>query len=187
MAALGSIDPAAIPGFSAVNDTLASWCLSNVSCLPGTMVSAGTAVSGLGTLLPSDDGTSLGQPLAVAMGDPSESGVTYWTLFAKAIVAHMQAFGQVNGATFIAPSPGPGPLTGTALVQFSSLIFVPLLSTQLGVTDPTAAALLEVMGLQTLTGIMQNAVVVPLSISAPFVPYTSPVGGGPITGAGSLT
>jgi hypothetical protein len=187
MAALGSIDPAAIPNFSLMNNTIGSWSLSNVYVLPGSMSASGGVVTGTGTIATASDGTDLGQQLAVAMGDPSEQGVQYWTLFSKALVAHMKAFGQVVGSTFGAPTPGPGALTGTGAVSFSSLVMVPLLSVQMGVTDVTAAALLEVMGVQTLTGIQQNASVVPISIQAPFLPLTNPTDGSPVTGSGSIT
>jgi hypothetical protein len=186
MAALGSVDPAAIPNFSLMNNTIGSWCLSNVYVLPGSMVASGGVVTGTGTIATASDGTDLGQQLAVAMGDPSEQGVQYWTKLARALVAHMTAFGQVVGSTFGAPSPS-GPLTGTSTVSFSSMVMVPLLSVQMGVTDVTAAALLEVMGVQTLTGIQQNASVVPISIQAPFLPLTNPTDGSPVTGTGSIT
>ena len=61
------------------------------------------------------------------------------------------------------------------------------LSTQLGVADPVAAAMLEIFGAQILAHIATQAVVVPLTIIAPFIPYTAPPGGGPIAGAGAIT
>src|SRR5262249_26306964 len=127
LAAIGNLDPSAIPAFSALGDTIGVWCITNMNCLPGTMVSAGAAVSGFGTLSAPDTGAAdLGLKLATAMKDTSAGGIATWTKFATALIKHMQTFGQVNPATFSAPTPSGGPLTGTGKIQFSSPVFVPL-------------------------------------------------------------
>lgn len=190
MAAIGNVDPAAVPKFATLGDTIAAWCLLNLNCLPGTMASSGSTVSGSGLFLALPDSSSaiagLGSQLATAMGDPSANGVATWTKFAGAFVSHIQTFGTINPASFVAPTPGPGPLTGNGTVQFSSLVFAPLLSSQLGVAEPVAAAMLEVFGAQILTHIQSNAMILATAVAVPFVPLTSPVGGGPISGSGSL-
>lgn len=186
MLAIGNVDPVAVPEFAGLADALGAWCLTNCTCLPGTMVAAGTAVSGAGLLtFPSDGAGTLGPALATAMKDPSAGGVLYWTRFASALLGHMTAFGQVNPSTFAA-APAGGPLTGTGTVAFTSLVFAPPVSSQLGVSDAVAAAMLEVFGAQLLTGIKQYAQALPIALTTPFVPFTAPPGGGPITGAGSL-
>lgn len=186
LAAIANPDPAAIPAFATLGDTIAIWCLGNVSCLAGTMTAAGSAVTGAGIFTTSADENDLGPKLAVAMKDPSPQGIAKWTAFARAFISHLKTFGQVDPSTFVA-APTGGPLTGTGKVKFTSLVFAPLLSSQLGVTDAVAGAMLEVFGLQILTHIQQYAQVLPIAIVAPFVPYTAPNGGGPITGAGSFS
>jgi hypothetical protein len=190
LAAIGNVDPAAVLSFTSLATTIGVWCASNINCLPGTMVRAGTAVAGQGLLTSAGGGgaADLGPKLAVAMGDPSENGVTTWTRFATALIAHMEAFGSVNPASFVSPAgPSGGPLTGTGLVAFASVVFAPPLSTQLGVSEPVAAAMLEVFGAQILTQIAATAVIVPATVMAPLVPYTSAADGAPIVGAGAIT
>lgn len=187
MAAIGNVDPAAIPNFATLGDTIGVWSITNMNCLPGTMTSAGAAVSGFGLLHAEGTAADLGLRLATAMKDPSAQGIDTWTKFATALIAHMEHFGQVDPSTFAAPTPSGGPLTGTGKVKFTSVVFAPLLSAQLGVTNPAAAAMLEVFGAQILGHIAQQASVVPLTTHAPFTPYTAAAGGGPVTGAGAIT
>jgi hypothetical protein len=187
LAAIGNFDPAAIPDFASLGDTIGIWCIANLNCLPGSMTSAGAAVSGFGAFSRSGQSSDLGLKLAIAMKDPSPDGIATWTKFAEALITHIENFGRVNPAGFVAPTPSGGPLTGTGTAQFTSLVFVPLLSSQLGVSEPTAAAMLEVFGAQILGHIATNATIVPLTTHPPFVPYTAAPGGGPISGAGALT
>lgn len=187
LSAIGNTDPAAIPAFSALGDTIAAWVVANVECEPTLMMSAGAAVSGFGSLSVKGSKDDLGKKLAKAMNDPSDDGVKAWTKLAKAIIAQLNSAGQVNPAAFVAPTPSGGPLTGTGLVQFSSTVFSPLLGSQLDVSDTAAAAMLEVFGETILAHIATNAIVVPLTTFAPLVPFTGPPGGGPITGAGAIT
>lgn len=186
LTAIGNPDPAAIPEFATLGDTIGAWVPLNVECKPGLMSASGSAVSGFGTLEVHGEAADLGTQLATAMKDPSADGIATWTKFATALLSHFETFGQVNGSTFAAP-PAGGPLTGAGLTQFTSLVFVPLLSSQLGVSDTAAAAMLEVFGAQILSHIATNAQVVPLTTFAPFIPFTAPSGGGPITGAGAIT
>jgi hypothetical protein len=185
--AIGNLDPAAVPAFATLGDTIALWVPTNVQCQPGTMTSAGAAVSGFGTLSVEGEAADLGVLLATAMQDPSADGIETWTKFATALLSHLETYGQVNGSTFAAPTPTGGPLTGTGLIQFTSVVFTPLLSSQLDVAEPLAAAMLEVFGAQILAHIALNASVIPLTTFLPFVPYTAAPGGGPITGAGAIT
>lgn len=187
LAAIGNPDPAAIPVFATLGDTIGAWSITNMNCKPGLMVSAGAAVSGFGSLEAVGEASDLGAALATAMQDPSEDGIETWTKFATALLSHFETFGQINPASFVAPSPSGGPLTGTGTIQFSSLVFSPLLSSQLDVEEPVAAAMLEVFGAQILSHIAASAVVVPLTTHAPFIPFTAPAGGGPISGAGAIT
>jgi hypothetical protein len=186
LTAIGNPDPAAIPAFATLGDTIGLWSITNMNCTPGLMVAAGSAVSGFGALEAVGSASDLGTALATAMQDPSEDGIRTWTKFATALLSHLETFGQVNPAPFVAP-PSGGPLTGTGLIQFTSLVFLPLLSSQLEVEEPVAAAMLEVFGAQILSHIATNALVVPLTTHAPFVPFTAPSGGGSITGAGAIT
>lgn len=191
MAAIGNIDPAAIPEFGQLMTTIGAWALTNIQVLPGTMVSAGAAVSGLGALKGLEDGTQLGQQLATAMKDPSEQGVTKWTQFAKALVTQMETTGGVNPAGFVAPTPAGGPLTGTGLLDFTPPAFTPPLSTSLTMADepataPIAKAMVELWGATIIAQLKLVATVVPVALAAPFIPLTAPPGGGPISGAGSV-
>lgn len=187
LTAIGNPDPAAIPAFATLGDTIGAWSITNMNCLPGTMVASGAAVSGFGTLKAVGEAPDLGTKLATAMKDPSADGIATWTKFAVALLSHFETFGQVNPATFVAPTPSGGPLTGTGKIQFSNLVFSPFLASQLGVTEAAAAAMLEIFGAQILSHIATHAVVVPLTTHAPLVPYTAPSGGGPISGAGAIT
>lgn len=186
LTAIGNPDPAAIPEFATLGDTIGAWSITNMNCKPGLMVASGSAVSGFGSLEAVGEAADLGTALATAMKDPSEDGIRTWTKFATALLDHLETFGQVNPAAFVA-APAGGPLTGTGLIQFTSLVFSPFLSSQLGVEEPVAAAMLEVFGAQILSHIATNAVVVPLTTHVPFTPFTAPAGGGPITGAGAIT
>lgn len=189
--AIGNPDPKAIPAFSALGDTIGAWVVTNVEAKPGLLVSAGASVNGIGALKVTGEASDLGNKLAVAMGDPSSDGIKTWTRFATALLKHMETFGGVNGAGFSAPTPNGGPLKGSGLVVFSSMVFVPLLSSQLGVVGEgaslvAAAAMLDLFGAQILTHIAATAQVAPIALGAPFIPFTGPGGGGPIQGAGSI-
>lgn len=186
LAAIANPDPAAIPEFATLGDTIGTWCVANVECTPGTMVAAGSAVNGLGAIAVQGEADDLGKKLAIAMKDPSADGVRTWTKFAKALLTHMKTFGSVNASTFTA-SPSGGPLGGTGKIVFTNPLFTPLLSSALGVDDPVAAAMLEVFGAQILAHIALAAVVMPATILSPFIPLTAPSGGGPVTGAGAIT
>lgn len=186
LTAIGNPDPAAVPAFATLGDTIGAWSITNMNCTPGLMTASGSAVSGFGALEAVGEASDLGTALAIAMQDPSEDGIATWTKFAIALLSHLETFGQINPALFVA-APAGGPLTGTGTIQFTSLVFAPLLSSQLEVTETAAAAMLEIFGAQILSHIATHAVVVPLTTHAPFIPFTAPSGGGPITGAGAIT
>lgn len=187
LTAIGNPDPAAVLEFATLGDTIGAWSITNMNCKPGSMASAGAAVSGFGTLEAVGSAADLGTKLATAMHDPSDGGIATWTKFATALLDHFETYGQINPASFVAPTPSGGPLTGTGTIQFTSLVFTPLLSSQLDVTEAAAAAMLEIFGAQILSHIATNALVVPLTTHAPFIPFTAAAGGGPITGAGAIT
>lgn len=188
MSAAVGAPPAGGAFFSAIGSVIASWGLTNIRVLPGTMVSAGTAVSGQGTITVDDNHQDLGLQLATAVGNPDDPGnVEEWTEIAKGIIGHLPIFAKVDGSTFVAPSPGPGPLTGTAKVTMTGYLFVPPLAVRLDLVDPANLAAMSSFELSLNQHIVSNATAVPISIQAPFTPLTSPGGGGPITGQGSIT
>lgn len=187
LSAIGNTDPAAIPEFALLGDTIGAWSITNIECKPGTMASVGAAVGGFGSLKVQGEALDLGTKLATAMKDPSDDGIKTWTKFATALLEHFETFGQVLPVGFVAPTPTGGPLTGVGKMQFASLVFAPLLQAQLEVEDETAGAMLEVFGAQILSHIAAHAVVVPIPTQPPFIPFTAPTGGGPISGAGAIT
>lgn len=187
LSAIGNPDPAAIPVFGGMMNALATWSVANMACLAGTMVSAGAAVTGFGKLACLGNRDALGPLLAAAVKDPSAGGIATWTKFGRALIQHFETFGQVNPATFVAPTPSGGTLTGVGKIQFANMVVTPFIPAAIGVTESVAAAMLTLFGTTILAQIALNAVVVPIAISAPFLPYTAAPGGGPITGAGSMT
>src|SRR5690242_11438035 len=94
LSAIGNPDPADIPAFATLGDTIGVWSITNMDCVPGTMNCAGAVVSGFGALVAKGTAADLGAKLAAAMKDPSTDGIATWTKFAKALIAHFETFGQ---------------------------------------------------------------------------------------------
>jgi hypothetical protein len=166
--------------FESLGAVIASWGLSNIKAMPGSMVAAGPAVTGLGSFLVMGDTDDLGFQFATAVHATDEGNLVKWRVVASALVAHFNAYGQINPAGFV----GGGVLSGAGTVQFSSMVFVPPLATQLGLNDPGNLLALSAFTASLLNHIKTNASVISLSISPPFVPFTG--AGGPVTGSGSI-
>lgn len=191
LSTLGNPDPAAVAAFSAFGDAVCSWLVTYAQCTPGAAVggltAAGAAVTGLGGLsVPAgpDDAAAFGAQLAAAVGDPSALGEGVWTRWAAAFLAHVNSFGAVTPALFVAPTPSGGPLTGTGLVTFTSKAIST--AAAIGLVDPAAALMEDAFSAAVLVHIEAAALVSPISHTPP-VAFTAPPGGGPITGFGSLT
>lgn len=191
LTAIGNHDPAAVAVFAAAGDVVASWLAERAQCTPGAPVggltAAGAAVTGLGAIsVPAgpEDASALGTRLAAAVGDASPLGVTVWTKWAAAFLAHVNSFATVVPALLVAPTPSGGPLTGTGLISFANKAIDT--AAAIALIEPAAAAMENAFSAAILTHIEAAALVNPVSHTPP-VAYTAPPGGGPITGFGSIT
>jgi hypothetical protein len=176
--------PAEVGGFFAtLGGVIASWAPANITILPGAMVAAGGAVSGIGIFTVAGDPNELGNNIAAALGiepaPPLDSARQKWRDFAAAFCDQLETLGQANGTGLSAGVP----LAGAGTVVFTTPVFVPPLSQSLAVTEPVSAAALEAFGAMLLSFIQTNAQVVSLSLSGP--PLSAPPDG-PVIGTGTI-
>ncbi len=178
--AMGTPDPAAGAAWSGVCGVLAVWLPANCVVLPGLMVAAGSAVSGLGIITISGSAADLGLQLALAAGSPptDAAAIAKWTLIATHIITDFTTNIKVNGSTFVAVPTG-GPITGTALLTLTAPLLAVLFAT-LATDAPGIAAF-------TLFGSMLEAQIIVLGQAIPLpIGMTSPAGGGPLVGTGTI-
>lgn len=177
--------PAGGPFFGKLGEVIAAWGLTNIVVKPGLMVAAGSAVTGAGVISVIGAKEELGLKFAQAIGAVDSGNVAKWTVVAGALISHLETFCTVNPSSFVA-SPSGGPLTGAGTLVFSSPSFVPPLATQLDLNDPGNLVALAAFNAALIGHLQTNAAVVGVALVTPFIPLTSPNGGGPITGTGSL-
>lgn len=162
----------------ALGNAIAAWVPGNVITLPGTMVAAGAAVTGLGIIQATGDAAAFGALLAASVGATDEPSIVRWTRIARAFIDHFEELGQVVPAAFVA-NPLGGAVTGVGTVSFASMLFAPPLSTVLELADPVNVALWFALGAQLLGHIAVNAQALSLG-------FTSPPGGGPLVGVSTI-
>lgn len=159
--------------WTSICSALTSFFVSGTVVLPGPMVAAGAAVTGLGSVTcPSGVGSLLAS--AVPATDPA--GQAKWQAIGLALESWYQT-GHVNPALFVA-TPTGGPVTGTGLYVPTG---APLLAAAATVpTDAVGTA---------LWGSIATAIAAHFSsnILVPATGFTSPNGGGPLTGVGTIT
>jgi hypothetical protein len=176
--------PSAIGSFFAtVGGVIAAWAPENIQVQPGAMAAASGAVSGLGSFSVSGTKEDLGNSLATALAIPLDADMARarWITVAEALIGHFEDYGQANGTGLSSGSP----LTGAGTLQWTSPIFVPLLSGRLEVSEPVSAAAVDAFGAQLLNHISSNAAVVAISLADPPVPLSAPTDG-PVTGTGTI-
>lgn len=180
--ACGTPDPVAIAQWTAVCQVLATYIPANAVVNPGLMVAAGAAVSGLGTITLSGSAAQLGPLLALAAGSPPTDAIaiTKWTQIADAIYTEWNSNIKVIGSTFVAVPLG-GPITGVASLQITAPILGGLLAAIFA--DPIAIPIWIVLGT-----IMETQFITLGALSAIPLPIgmTSPPGGGPLVGSGTI-
>lgn len=142
---------------------------------PGTLVAAGSAVSGRGSPL----SVSLVPSLLVGpAGSVDAPGVAAWTAIGSALQSFINGNAQVVPSAFVA-SPTGGPVTGAGTVGFASSALGPVLATAAGSVDAPGIAAWTAIAAAVLNHFTTNGVVA----SA----YASPNGGGALTGEGTLS
>lgn len=179
-AAMGTPDPAAGAAWSGVCGVLGTWLPINSIALPGLMVAAGSAVSGLGIIQITGSTAELGLQLALAAGSPptDAAAIAKWTQIAEHIKTDFETNFKVNGSTFIA-NPAGGPVTGTALLTPTVVGLLGVLLSTMATDAPGIAAF-------TLFGTLLEAQIIVLGQCLPIPSFVSPNGGGPVTGVGSI-
>lgn len=178
IAAAGGCDPVGAVLCGGLGNAMAAWLPGNCITLPLGMVAAGAAVSGMGLFQFTSDEHSFGPVLAAGVGATDAPGILKWTAVAKGIIDHMTLFGRVVPAAFVA-NPLGGPVTGVGTVTFLAPLFVPPLSTDLGLTDAANVATWLLLGTQIIAHITANAQALSLG-------FTSPPGGGPLVGVSTI-
>lgn len=178
--AMGTPDPAAAAAWSGVCGVLGVWLPGNSIVLPGLMVAAGSAVSGLGIIQITGSVADLGLQLALGAGSPptDAAAIAKWTLIAGHIKTDFETNIKVNGSTFVAVPTG-GPITGTALLTLTAPLLPVLFATM--ATDPPGIAAFALFGTLLEAQIIVLAQALPLPIG-----MTSPSGGGPLVGTGTI-
>lgn len=178
--AMGTPDPAAIAAWSGVCGVLAVWLPANCVVLPGLMVAAGAAVSGLGVITISGSAADLGLQLALAAGSPptDAAAIAKWTQIAGHIITDFTTNIKVNGSTLVAVPTG-GPITGTALLTLTAPLLSVLFATM--ATDAAGIAAFALFGSILEAQIILLGQMIPLPIG-----MASPSGGGPLTGTGTI-
>lgn len=178
--AMGTPNAAAGAAWSSVCTVLSTWLPANCVVLPGLMVAAGSAVSGLGVITISGSASDLGMQLALAAGSPPSdaAAIAKWTAIAGFIITDFTTNIKVNGSTLIAVPTG-GPITGTALLVLTAPLLGGLCAS-LATDAPGIAAF-------TLFGTMLEAQIIVLAQMLPLpIGMTSPSGGGPLVGTGTI-
>lgn len=178
-AAMGTPNPAAGAAWSGVCGVLGTWLPANSLVLPGAMVAAGAAVTGLGVIHITGTAASLGPLLAASAGSPPTdlAAIAKWTQIASKIITDFNTNIKVQGSTFVAV-PAGGPITGTALLTISAPALGLLFATI--PTDPAGIVAF------TLFGNMLEAEIILLAQALPLLSLASPNGGGPLTGTGTI-
>ncbi len=180
--------PVAGEFFGNIGSVIASWGLTNIVVRPGKMKASGASVVDPGAIDVIGGIDELGLKLAEAIGSTDEGNVEKWTVIARGLKKHLEEHGSVDPALFTIANPtSGGPIAGTGALKFDLPSFVPPLAEQLGLSDPGNLLALGAFNVALLNHLQANASIVPVSIVDPFVPLTAPAGGGPITGAGSIT
>lgn len=166
-----------------VGAAISTWLTSNCLVLPGTMVAAGAAVSGAGTLSITGSGDSLGDAMSSSLPiNPSDAvGIAKWRVIGNALRSHLLSFATVNPVGYVA-NPAGGPVTGAGTIAISSLVMVPLLSMQLGLFDAANLLAFDPPAGLSFT-ILANIASTGTALSLGF---TSPTGGGPLVGASTV-
>lgn len=178
-AAAGSVDPKGITQWTSVATALLTWLPPNTIVLPGLMVAAGVAVTGLADMqFPA--GPTLGPLLAIAAGSVDAIGIANWTAVGLAVVTHLTAFCKGNPDNFVA-NPVGGPVTGTGKLITAPPI-MPTVPPAAGSTDPAGIANWLAVSLAVSSHLMANG-----QMLATPVGFASPPGGGPLTGTGTIS
>jgi len=178
----GSVDAPGQAAWTAMGTTLASWIVANCSVLPGTMVAAGAACTGIG-LLTFAGAASLGSAIASAAGSVDAVGQAKWTDIATALVGHLGSFGQANPVAFVVSNPTTGgPVTGVGTVTFANTAVGSSLASAAGSIDAAGIAAWTAIGTALLAHVAANA-----QLLATPIGFIAPPGGGPLTGSGTIT
>lgn len=178
-AAAGSVDPQGIAQWTSVATALLTWLPPNTLVLPGLMVAAGVAVTGLADMqFPA--GPTLGPLLAVAAGDVDAIGIANWTAVGLAIVTHLTAFCKGLPDNFVAIPLG-GLIAGTGKLVIAPPI-MPLVPVAAGSTDPVGIANWLAVTLAISSHLMANGQMLATPIG-----FASPSGGGALTGTGTIS
>jgi hypothetical protein len=182
--------PAAAGGFFAIlGGVIKTWALEHLKVNPGAMVAASGSVSGLGTFSTIDtDANQLGVAFCEALSipvKPANAGADApdprekWIVTAGALINHFETYGQANGTGLASGSP----CTGAGTIQWSSPVFIPLLSQQLGLSDPLAIIAVDAFSAMLLNYIETNGTVVSISLTG--APLSAPTDGA-VTGTGTI-
>ncbi len=175
--AAGSKDPLGLVAWTGVATALLGWLPANVVVLPGTMVAAGAAVTGLAAMTIGPP-LPLGPLLAAGAGSVDPPGIANWTAVGTAIVAHLTASMQGVPSSFVA-NPLGGPVTGAGTLQ----VLPPIMP-----TVPPAAGSIDAPGIVNWL-VVSNAISTHLAANGVLnsLGFTSPNGGGALVGASVIT
>jgi hypothetical protein len=182
-AAGGIVDPAGLTKSGGLAGAICSWIASNaiVTNIPsfGTLTASGTSVTGAGRIDFSADGNAFGDALAASIPATDPQGIVKWRAIANALHSHIKTHGRANPTAYVA-NPVGGAVTGTGTLSFVSSVFSPTLASTLGLVDAANQATWLALGVVLLTHLATNALVNATG-------FSSPPGGGPLTGASLIS
>jgi len=174
---LSLVDGANIGSWHGIGNAICGWVTLYSLVLPGTMVASGTAVTGLGLLTFTSDGSNLGDTMRSGAGSIDPPGHPYWESLGRAMWSYMIGNSQMRPTAFIA-NPTGGAVTGFGTTLFSSNGLGPILAGSLGLHDGGNLSSWQTIADDIMNHLTNNALFVPA--------YTSPNGGGPLVGVGTL-
>jgi hypothetical protein len=174
--------PLGTANWTAVLTQLANFLVTNTVILPGLMVAASSAVTGLGFITITGSANTLGLNMAIAAGSPPTDtvAITLWTAVANAIITDMTNNAKAFPITFVAIPTG-GPIAGTGLIIFPVPLLGAALAQAVNCTDAVGIADWQLVG----TIIEEQIAALTIVLATP-IGMTSPPGGGPVLGAGTI-
>lgn len=171
--AAGSTDAPGLAAWNAIAAAIITWVTAAiVSAVGGTpLVAAGPVISGTGAIVPT------GAPaLAAAAGSTDAIGVASWVTIASTLATWL-ATGGINPSTLVAyTGVGSGPVTGTAVLAFTS---APPLATAAGSTDSVGIAAWAAIATAIRSHLQTASMVLPVMTNAGI--------GGPVAGTGTIS
>ena len=176
------LTPAATSNWTAILNAMGSFLVTNTLVIPGLMVAAGAAVTGLGLFQVVGSASALGASLASAAGSPfsDAEAITLWTAIAGALIKDMTMNAKANPVSFVAVPTG-GPVTGTGLIEFPTPYLGAAIIQAINCTDAAGIAAWTTVG-----GIIETEIAALGTVLATPIGMASPTGGGPVTGSGTI-